>query len=166
MIGGTMIKKFNEWLKAKGWNVTLNEKMSLNLNAEFTKRYSYISSEYEEFLRYFKEVISNDEKTWFLCGNEYNNISELAFKWNEFEELSLEVAEDDEEWKEEIKQWWDRKLPIIMSVRDGYSFFAIDLENDCENIVRGEEPEFEETEVVAKSFYYFLDMLMKEEVII
>ncbi len=154
-----MIRKFNEWLKAQAWKVTLNESMNLCLNEEFIKRYSCISSEYQEFLRYFNEVISDDEKTWFLCSNEYNNTSKLAFRWNEFEELSLEATKDDEEWKEEIKRWWDKKLPIIMSVRDGYSFFAIDLENGT--IVRGEEPEFEEIEIVAKSFYEFLDMMMK-----
>ena len=51
-------------------------------------------------------------------------------------------------------------------MRDGYSFFAIDLENDCGNIVKGEEPEFEETEIVASSFYEFLDMLINGEMII
>ncbi len=91
---------------------------------------------------------------------------EVAKHLYEFEELSLEVAEGDDEWKEEIKRWWDKKLPIIISVRDGYSFFAIDLENDCGNIVKGEEPEFEETEIVASSFYEFLDMLINGEMII
>ena len=161
-----MINKFNEWLKTQGWNVETKETMDLDLNDEFINRYSGIGCEYEEFLKFFERVISSDEKTWFLCSKEYNNISEIAFKWNEFEELSLEVAEGDDEWKEEIKQWWNKKLPIIMSVRDGYSFFAIDLENDCGNIVKGEEPEFEETEIVASSFYGFLDMLINGELII
>lgn len=158
-----MIKKFNEWLCENKWSVKLNEDKNLNLNAEFTERYSNFNDEYSEFLKCFTEVISNDEKTWFLCQNEYNNMSDMAFKWNEFEELSLEVAEDDEEWKKDIKQWWDKKVPIIMSVRDGYTFFAIDLENNSGEIVRGEEPEFEETEVVANSFFEFLDMLIKGE---
>ena len=92
-------------------------------------------------------------------------MSDLAFKWNEFEELSLEVA-DDEEWKKDIKQWWDKKVPIIMSVKDGYTFFAIDLENNSGEIVRGEEPEFEEVEVVANSFFEFLDMVIKGELIL
>lgn len=164
--GVIMIKKFSDWLKAQGWNVTLNTASSLELNKNFVSRYPYLGDEYEEFLRHFKEVISGDEKTWFLCGDEYNGLSESAFKWNEFEELSLEAAEDDTEWREEIKKWWDKKLPIIMSVRAGYSFFAIDLENNCGNVVRGEEPEFEETEIIASSFYEFLDMLMKGMIVV
>ena len=111
-------------------------------------------------------MTSDDEKTWFLCQNEYNNISDLAFKWNEFEKLSLEVAEDDKELKKDIKQWWDKKLPIIISVKDGYTFFAIDLENNSGEIVRGEEPEFEETKVVANSFFEFLDMVIKEKIVL
>lgn len=156
-----MIDKFEGWLKAQGWNVIINIESSLDLNKNFVSRYPCLGNEYEEFLKHFKEVISIDEKTWFLCSDEYNGVSESAFKWNEFEELSLEAAEGDNDWREEIKRWWDKKLPIIMSVREGYSFFAIDLENNCGNIVRGEEPEFEETEIIANSFYEFLEMVMK-----
>jgi len=43
--------------------------------------------------------------------------------------LSLEVAEDNDEWKLEIISWWDEKLPIVMSVDGEYSFYAIDLSN-------------------------------------
>jgi len=161
-----MIKRFNEWLHANRWSVKLNQDQKVCLNEEFTERYSNFNDEYYEFLKCFAEVISNDEKTWFLCLNEYNNMSDLAFKWNEFEELSLEVAVDNEEWKKEIKQWWDKKVPIIMSVKDGYTFFAIDLESNSGEIVRGEEPEFEEVEVVANSFFEFLDMVIKGELIL
>jgi len=31
----------------------------------------------------------SDEKTWFLCYDEYNGVSESAFKWNEFEETEI-----------------------------------------------------------------------------
>lgn len=164
--GAHIIKKFNEWLCKNQWSIKLNKNNNLNLNAEFIERYSNFNDEYSEFLKYFAEVTSDDEKTWFLCQNEYNNISDLAFKWNEFEKLSLEVAEDDKELKKDIKQWWDKKLPIIISVKDGYTFFAIDLENNSGEIVRGEEPEFEETKVVANSFFEFLDMVIKEKIVL
>lgn len=104
-------------------------------------------------MRIYQEVVSADETSWFLCCDDYNGTSESAFKWNEFENLSLEAAGDDSEWKEEIRQWWDKRLPIIISVREGYSFYAIDLEGGNGRIVRGEEPEFEEAEVVADSFF-------------
>lgn len=161
-----MFKNFYEWLKQQNWQITLNEENKVKLNKEFTNRYPNINNEYMEFLKYFVEIVSEDEKTWFICSSEYNNISESAFRWNEFEELSLEAAEDDNEWKEEIRQWWDKKLPIIMSLRDGYSFFAIDLEENCGNVVRGEEPEFEEAEVVANDFFEFIDKVINGEIII
>lgn len=161
-----MIKKFYEWLLENRWSVKLNEGKKLDLNTQFLERYSSFNNEYSEFLKCFAEVISNDDKTWFLCQKNYNNMSDFAFDWNEFEKLSLDVAEDDEEWKKEIKQWWDKKIPIVMSVRDGYSFLAIDLESDSGKIVRGEDPEFEEIEVVANSFFEFLDILIKGQIII
>lgn len=159
-----MLKRFDEWLKAQGWHVVLNEGTELKLNEDFAGRYPDIVGEYKEFLRVYKEAVSADETTWFLCCDDYNGTSESAFKWNEFESLSLEAAGDDSEWQEEIRQWWDKKLPIIISVRNGYSFYAIDLERG--GIVRGEEPEFEETEVVADSFFDFLDMVIRGERVI
>lgn len=78
--------------------------------------------------------------------------------------MSLEVAEDDQEWKEEITAWWDKHLPIIMSVDDGYSFYAIDLTDAKECIVKGYEPEFEEVEKVADSIEEFLDLIMSNEI--
>ncbi len=32
--------------------------------------------------------------------------------------------------------WWDEKLPIVMSVDGGYSFYAIDLSNNKGTIVK------------------------------
>lgn len=163
MEGKAMLKRFEEWLRTQGWHMKLNAEANLNFNEDFIGRYPDIGSEYEDFLRIYKEVVSADEKTWFLCGDDYNGASEAAFKWNEFENLSLEAAGDDSEWKDEIKEWWDKKLPIVISVKDGYSFYAIDLENGRGSIVRGKEPEFEETEVVAGSFFDFLDMVIRGE---
>lgn len=111
-----------------------------------------------------KQLISPNEKTWFLCEDEYNNNSDIAFKWNEFELLSLEVAEDDDEWRSEITSWWDKKLPIVMSVNDGYSFYAIDLSNDKGAIVRGYEPEFEEVEKVANTIEDFFELIMLNKI--
>ncbi len=161
-----MLKKFDEWLRAQGWHAVLNEGTELKLNEDFTGRYPDIVDEYKEFLRVYQEAVSADETTWFLCCDDYNGTSESAFKWNEFETLSLEAAGEDREWQKKIRQWWDKTLPIIISVRDGYSFYAIDLEGGSGRIVRGEEPEFEEAEVVADSFFDFLDMVIRGERVI
>ena len=78
--------------------------------------------------------------------------------------MSLEAAQGDDEWKGEIEAWWKHKLPIIMSVKNGYSFYAIDLDSETSAIIKGEEPEFEEAEIVAKDFYEFLNMLMSSKI--
>jgi hypothetical protein len=78
--------------------------------------------------------------------------------------LSLEAAMDDEIWKSEITAWWDRYLPIVMSVEDGYSFYAIDVTEDQGAVVRGSEPEFEEVDKVANSFEQFLEFIMSNAI--
>ncbi|MBP2110406.1 hypothetical protein J2Z70_000545 [Paenibacillus silagei] len=76
--------------------------------------------------------------------------------------LSVEAAAGDPAWQSEITAWWDHHMPIVMSVGDGYSFYAIDLTTDSGAIVRGAEPEFEEVEKVADSFGEFLAWMMSD----
>lgn len=153
-----MMQKLSDWLKANNWHFEINKEIDFQSDIEVLKEYKNIPQEFLDFLKFYKSVLSKDEKTWFLCLDEYNDNSEYAYKWNEFELISLDAASGDEDWENEIKNWWKNKLPIIMSVKDSYSFYAIDmLNNNC--IVKGEEPEFEETTVIANSFVEFLTML-------
>lgn len=161
-----MEKKFIEfinWAKENNWNLIEKNEISLKLKDDVALRYKGILGEYIELLKRVKQLISPSEKTWFLCEDEYNGNSDIAFKWNEFELLSLEVAEDDDEWKSEIILWWDEKLPIVMSVDGGYSFYAIDLNNKG-TIVKGYEPEFEEVEEVASSIEEFFELIMSNKI--
>ena len=158
-----ILNKFTEWLKENKWYVVNNQDEKIKINDSIDIRYN-LDIQHYEFLKVFKQIISPDEKTCFLCCDEYNGVSNLAFKWNEFELLSLEVAQDDNEWKEEIKKWWDGKFPIIISVKNGYLFYAIDMKENVGKVVRGEEPEFEETEIVAESFYDFLELIISGEI--
>ena len=161
---GKKYTEFINWSKENNWGVIEKNEISLNLKKDITLRYKGIPDEYIEFLKRVKQLIAPSEKTWFLCEDEYNNNSDIAFKWNEFELLSLEVAEDDDEWKSEIISWWDKKLPIVMSVDDGYSFYAIDLSNNECKIVKGYEPEFEEVEEVANNIEDFFELIMLNKI--
>ncbi|MDE6627369.1 MAG: SMI1/KNR4 family protein [Lachnospiraceae bacterium] len=161
-----MNKKLNdfiEWAENSGWSVKKKESSFLNFNKEIKERYSSIPYEYQELLKVVEELVSPDEKTWFICESDYNSESGSAFKWNEFEMISLEAAEGDIEWQQEIISWWDKYLPIVMSVKDGYSFFAIDLYNEKGAIVEGREPEFEETKKVANDLNAFFDLMMNNK---
>ncbi|MBC2580558.1 SMI1/KNR4 family protein [Clostridium sp. DJ247] len=156
--------EFISWAKNNGWNITDKCEHQLKLDNSILSRYKQIPNDYLEFLKMVKQCISPSEKTWFICENEYNNDSDIAFKWNEFELLSLEAAEQDEEWKSEITGWWEKHLPIVMSVDDGYSFYAIDLTNDIGAVVQGYEPEFEEVEKIASNVEEFFELIMSNTI--
>lgn len=42
-------------------------------------RYIEIPSEYLDFLRLVKQCITTDEKKWFICEDEFNKKSDIAF---------------------------------------------------------------------------------------
>ena len=72
--------------------------------------------------------------------------------------LSLNSAEGDDVWADEIKVFWNKHLPIVMSVRDSYAYYAISVEDG--SVIYGAEPEFEECKQVAGSFAEFLGRIM------
>jgi Uma2 family endonuclease len=55
---------------------------------------------------------NKDETAWFLCENDFNGVSDSAYRWNEFETQSLEAAEGDELWKTQILDFWRYHFPI------------------------------------------------------
>ncbi|WP_097007038.1 SMI1/KNR4 family protein [Lacrimispora amygdalina] len=160
----TRCNEFISWAKDKGWDITFKSESGLELDDSIISRFNGIPQSYVEFLKIVKQCIAPSEKTWFICQDEYNNISNIAFKWNEFELLSLEVAENDNEWKKEIVSWWDKHLPIVMSVDEGYSFYAIDLNDNIGSIVQGFEPEFEEVEKIADNIEDFFELIVKGKI--
>ncbi|MGN6710526.1 SMI1/KNR4 family protein [Anaerocolumna jejuensis] len=156
--------EFISWARDNGWDIITRSETGLELSDSIASRYKEIPEGYLEFLNKVKQCITPSQKTWFICEDEYNNSSDIAFKWNEFEELSLEAAEDNKEWKAEIISWWDKHLPIIMSVGEGYSFYAIDLANNTGAIVQGFEPEFEEVEKIANNIEDFFELIITNRI--
>lgn len=158
-----MIDKFVAFLEQNGWNIAKNANREDSFSNEILKKYSGLPAEYVELIEEYKIISSADDTTWFLCSNDYNSESEAAFKWNEFENMSLEAAEGDAGWQKEIKEWWQDKLPIILSVGGGYSYYAIDTGNGGK-IINGCEPEFEKTDIVAENFSDFIDQVIKGQI--
>lgn len=72
--------------------------------------------------------------------------------------LSIEAAEHDKKWQKSIRTFWDGHLPLVLSVEDGYAYYAIRQDQ----IVYGREPEFEETEVVCSTLTELLRKLTEE----
>lgn len=152
------IETFIEWAMKNGWELQRRQDSDVNLPDDIVERYPKIPSDFLNFLRIINICITLDEKSWFICLNEYNGASGLAFSWNEIEKMSL--IEGDDEYNQPIIKFWNTHLPIALSVRDGYAYFAIDVGNEYGSIVYGDEPEFEEPEKVASSFLEFLDLIM------
>jgi hypothetical protein len=109
-----------------------------------------------EFIEQARAVVSPDEKAW-LISTVLSDDVDAAFAWNQWELDSVEAADDDAELLDEIRQFWDNHFPVVMSVKSGYAYFAI--QNPGHTIVRGEELEYEEATDVTDSFTSLLKMI-------
>lgn len=158
-----MVDKFVAFLEQNGWIISKNENRGDISSNEILKKYSDLPAEFVELIESYSCISSADDTTWFLCANDYDPKSDVAFKWNEFENLSLEAAEGDAVWQKEIEEWWQDKLPIVMSVGSGYSYYAIDTGNGGK-IINGYEPEFEEADVVAESFADLMEQVLNGQI--
>lgn len=156
-----MIETFGDYMKENGWNFKWNEIKGNYLPETITNRYRNIPKQWLEFISSIKYLVSADETMWFLCAEDFTAKSNEAFQWNEWELISLGSAEGDAEWQNEISQFWDNHLPIVMSVKGSYSYYAIAIKDG--SIVYGSEPEFEECEIVADSFTDFIEKILKKE---
>lgn len=148
-----------EELKNIGFIVQTNQNDKLNLT--ILDRYSNLPKDYLTFLIDLKYCVAKDEKSWFNTIADFNGTTDNGFRWNEFELMILEDYEDetDEDAKEIIK-FWDKHIPILMSCRNFYCYFAISLFPDkYGQIVYGSEPEFEETVFVESDFLEFMKKL-------
>ncbi|MDQ3281373.1 MAG: hypothetical protein M3Q69_08170 [Acidobacteriota bacterium] len=100
-----------------------------------------------------ERCVAADERVWFLSSADFEEQSDAAFAWNEFEVASLAATEVDDAWKRQITSFWARHLPIATSVRSGYAFLAIELRGSSTGpVVIGREPEYESVSPVCDSF--------------
>ena len=131
------------------WDVCLNGTCEWGVN-----RYPNIPEYIKEFITSYRKVETIDGQAWLLSANDFISKSDDEFSSDEFEKISLSAAENDTKWQLEIKEFWDKHLPLYMSVGDGYEYIAYNLETG--KFVEGAEPEFEETSEVASSVSEFL----------
>lgn len=102
---------------------------------------------------------SNDEAVWFLSAGDYTDSQDDAFSWAEFEIISRDAAQTEAQ-SAAVSRFWDRHLPILLSVRGGYSYVAIVTSGvGLGEVVFGTEPLFEETTLLADDFAGFLDAI-------
>ena len=155
-----LVNDFFKWAISDGWNISKN-KNNINFPDIILKRYYKIKklNSFMTFLGMISNCSTADDYSWFLCISDYNKENLVnEFSWNVFEKISIDAAANFEERKA-ITDWWNDHFPIFMSVKDEYSFFAIDLVDNFGYIVQGFEPEFENVVYVAKSFEEFLYLI-------
>lgn len=100
---------------------------------------------------------SSDEAVWFLSRDDYSTGAEGAFAWNELEQLSIQAATTADE-AIAVSLFWERHLPILLSVRNGYEYLAVRADGA---VVHGTEPEFEEAVVVLSQFEDLLTYIVE-----
>jgi hypothetical protein len=116
--------------------------------------------EHRELVESLGLVSSADQKAWLVTGCIFSG-DVSAYAWNEWEQQSLEAAGADEGLARTIRAFWDRHLPILMSVKSGYAHFSLDLETL--RVVQGEEPEYEATSPLASSIDEVLELILRRD---
>lgn len=153
-----LIERFLNWANENEWNVERASEI-MELPEEVTARYKNIPKDWLKFMTQFSDITNDTDDMWFFTCE---NIFDGGWSYNDFENMSLDAADGDEEWSSKIKEFWDNTLPIVMSVGGDYQYFAIKL--DTGKVVQGWEPEFEYPMVVADSFEDFLEKVIAGEI--
>ena len=153
----TLIEKFIEWTQSNGWNYELSDEEQV-LSEEVIARYKNIPEQWLRFISKFTYIANSEENLWFLTCNNYTDFC------YDFENMSLDAASGDEEWTEDIKNFWDKTFPIVMSVGGDYYYYGINIETG--KIVSAYEPEFEETVDVTDSFEIFIRKVISGEILL
>jgi len=148
-------REISDGLKQAGWSVEMRRERAKRPQI-FEERFSWLPDVIVDFACSFDRVIAPKEQAWLITWPQLSGESDSSFAWNQWELDSLSAAEGDEEWKAEIRGFWDDHLPLLLSVKSGYAFVAIRKDFA---IVVGEEPEFEETVELAGGLLDFLQML-------
>jgi hypothetical protein len=146
-------------LRACGWNVEESPDGVFHLPPAIADRYPRIPEQLTTFLGGLRVCEDAHGAAWFLCQADYEGASQSAFRWNEWEEISLKAAMDgkDVNWAAKIRAFWTGHFPFMLSVAGGYGYVAVRVgPDDFGRIVRGQAPEFEEVEIIADSFDQFL----------
>ncbi|HWB06458.1 MAG TPA: hypothetical protein VG796_25765 [Verrucomicrobiales bacterium] len=139
-------------LASSGWRIIKNDAGD-SLPTQITERYPWIPKEVSDVLFNLREAVSPDETVWLLGGPDYSGTSDSSFAWNEWEQMSIEAADGDQEWIARITAFWNEHFPVAHSVGDGYAYFALTPNG---SVVTGREPEFEEPSPFAPGFTEFL----------
>src|SRR4030095_8165674 len=93
-------------LQTAGWKVVISAGPQ-SLPAHIIARYPWMPALYRDFAVSTSSAVAPEDKSWVLTAADFQGTSESAFTWNEWEQLSLQAAQDDTAWQQRIQQFWD-----------------------------------------------------------
>lgn len=144
MLSKTLLSDFIDAASNRGWLIV---GPNGDLPTPLVSRYNDLPADYRALMSAIDGCVSPDEKTWFVTPSAVKGSG--AFRWNEFELMSMDAADGDDRWKDEIRTYWNEHIPVVMSVRSGYAYLAVNVASG--DVVIGYEPAFEEGSVVYDS---------------
>lgn len=148
-------------LREQGWTVQEQAGDRFRLPSVIAARYPRLPNSLVEFLSGLTQCVDSSQTTWFLCQSDYEGTSGSAFRWDEWEKLSLDAADGDDGFITDIRAFWDSHFPFMFSVHSGYAYRAVCTVGEAfGQVVEGYEPLFEEASPVADSFESFLPTLL------
>lgn len=147
-------------LQRRGWGVLL-EAVPRPIPEDVGLRYGWLPRDIRSLAEEVEYAVSPDEKAWLNTAADLSAGNASAFQWNQWEIDSLAAAGSDARLRRTIRTFWDRHFPVMISLKSGYAYFAIRAQGSM--VVRGEEPEYEHTTVVADSFTRFLELIRSND---
>jgi hypothetical protein len=149
-------KVFFERLKELKWNINLREEKINNWENLASGRLLTAPDELKDFISSYSLCANTEDNIWFLSCSDYMHNPDISFPWNEFENQSKEYA--DKDMLKEINAFWEKHIPFLFSVKNGYSFLVYCIKGEnCGKIFYGYEPEYEDVSLISYSLEEFKD---------
>ena len=154
-LGGT--GKFLATLEELSWRVVPPVE-DAGLPAQVIARYGALPADLVAFISSFARCTNPTDEAWFVSASDLSHAE--AFRFDEFEFMSLEAAASDAE-QAAIRAFWQTHFPFYLCVAGSYQYFALSLAGASRgNVVYGYAPEFEECTPVASSLAGFWDAFL------
>lgn len=153
----TELYLFLDLLRTKGWSVRIDG--DSNLDELFRRRYPNIPEDYLLFLKLVSSCVNAEETVWFNCRDDFSGKNPSAFAWNEFEIMALRAIEGDDVACTQVREFWDKHLPFLFSVKGDYACLAFSLsENNYGAVVAAYGPDLDAvTSPLFPSFREFIN---------
>ena len=150
-------------LRGRAWVVRESDHPGALLPDHLRARYPVVPDAVASFLGGLEVCHNAEENVWMLTPAELRRTDAEGFRWNEYELMALEGAEDDPPARSKVRAFWDAHLPIMMAVHSDYDYVAVRLaEPHFGSVVHGFAPEWENPSALSRSFEEFLSRFAEE----